>query len=816
MSSSPAKKPIPFGKYLLLDRINIGGMAEVWRGKTFGAGGFERLVAIKRILPNIAEDEEFISMFIDEAKITVQLTHANIAQIYELGHIQSSYFIAMEYIPGKDMRAIFDRCRKKGEPAPVPLTCYVVAKLCEGLDYAHRKKDGTGRDMTIVHRDVSPQNVLISYEGEVKVIDFGIAKAVGKATKTQAGILKGKFGYMSPEQIRGVPIDHRSDIFALGVCLYEMLTGERLFVGDSDFSVLEKVRKAEVLPPSTYNRRVPEALERIVLKALARDTEERYQWANEVADDLQRFLITSDSIFSRKDLAQYMKSTFAEEVEREKQRLQEYGDVKAPEGMAMGDGPIISAMAPQVSAPAPAPTPVPLTTVAPTAVTPALSAPSMADAPATIPPTLIPVPVPRRSNPGNLVGLAAAPAGGEEEADSTVLVHGREYFAAGAGGLDGAEPPTVTGSLRDLSDEATSNGRPGENGMAADATVSSQELSSTLVRVTEPRPRRNGTPLPPASVEELITSPHEPRAARPRPAPQEPLSSSSPEVTHSGDSLSSSGFSASFGGFRRSNKLWVYGAGAVAALLVANLILMIILLRPPSEGFVKVNLPKELAGKNVRLSIDGTYLQEGRDFDLRRGAPLKRVKSGKTLVVINADGYQELQLTVEVRPGAEPTTVDARLARSARMARLVVLTQPPAEELKVNGEVIPGDADGVFAADIPLGEDAHVEARKPGYEKAERRVTPRSNEEPMRINVLLKAMEYPLTVSSNPSGATITAGGKTVLGTTPATIRVQSTVSELLLTKRCYEPTSVPVRFPESNREPTPVTATLRKKAGCH
>ncbi|MFP2961822.1 serine/threonine protein kinase, partial [Myxococcus sp. 1LA] len=357
-TTQPKRQPIPFGKYLLLDRINIGGMAEVWRGKQFGASGFERLVAIKRILPNIAEDDEFISMFIDEAKISVQLTHANVASIYELGNIVGSYFISMEYIPGKDMRAIFDRCRKKGEPAPVPLVAFCVSKMCEGLDYAHRKKDGMGRDMNIVHRDISPQNILISYEGEVKVIDFGIAKAAGKATKTQAGILKGKFGYMSPEQIRGLPLDRRSDVFAIGVCLYEMLTGERLFVGDSDFSVLEKVRKAEVPSPTTYNRRIPEVLERIVLKALAKDVDERYQYASELGDDLQRFLITSDTIFSRKDLAQYMKSTFAEDVEREKQRLLDYADIKPPEGMqaaleaASFNSPI------QPSAPPPAPVPV--------------------------------------------------------------------------------------------------------------------------------------------------------------------------------------------------------------------------------------------------------------------------------------------------------------------------------------------------------------------------------------------------------------------------------------------------------------------------
>ena len=214
-SPSPKKQPIPFGRYLLLDRINIGGMAEVWRGKVFGAGGFERLVAIKRIRPNIAEDEEFISMFQDEAKISVQLTHANICQIYELNRIGPSLYIAMEYVPGKDLRSIFERARKKGEPPPVPLVCYVIGKLCEGLDYAHRKKDQHGRDLNVVHRDVSPQNVLISFEGEVKVIDFGIAKAAGKVTKTQAGILTGKFGYMSPEQSRGLPLDRRSDVVAI-------------------------------------------------------------------------------------------------------------------------------------------------------------------------------------------------------------------------------------------------------------------------------------------------------------------------------------------------------------------------------------------------------------------------------------------------------------------------------------------------------------------------------------------------------------------------------------------------------------------------
>ena len=248
-SPSPKKQPIPFGRYLLLDRINIGGMAEVWRGKVFGAGGFERLVAIKRILPNIAEDEEFISMFQDEAKISVQLTHANICSDLRAEPDRPEPLHRDGVRPGQGpplhLRALPGR---RASHLPFRWSATSSASSARAWTTRTARRTGTARDLNIVHRDVSPQNVLISFEGEVKVIDFGIAKAAGKVTKTQAGILKGKFGYMSPEQIRGLPLDRRSDVFAIGVCLYEMLTGERLFVGESDFPVLEKVRKAEVLP----------------------------------------------------------------------------------------------------------------------------------------------------------------------------------------------------------------------------------------------------------------------------------------------------------------------------------------------------------------------------------------------------------------------------------------------------------------------------------------------------------------------------------------------------------------------------------------
>ncbi|WP_426753128.1 protein kinase domain-containing protein [Myxococcus sp. Y35] len=325
------KKPTLFGKYLLLERINVGGMAEVFIAKAFGVEGFERILAIKKILPTMAEDEEFITMFIDEARISVQLNHANIVHINELGKHDDTYFIAMEYVAGRDVRTMLERYRRRKEIMPTAQAVFIASKICDGLDYAHRKKDARGQDLHIIHRDVSPQNVLISYEGEVKVIDFGIAKAANRSQKTQAGILKGKFGYMSPEQVRGMPIDRRSDIFAVGVLLYEMLTGEKLFVGESDFSTLEKVRNADVPLPSEFNPSIPPGLEKVVLKALTREPEDRYQWASDMAEDLMRFLLAGDAIYSAKHLSAYMKEAFAEDMLREAEKMERYAGIERPD-----------------------------------------------------------------------------------------------------------------------------------------------------------------------------------------------------------------------------------------------------------------------------------------------------------------------------------------------------------------------------------------------------------------------------------------------------------------------------------------------------
>jgi len=296
-------------------------MAEIFLAKSFGAAGFERLLVIKKILPHMAEDDEFITMFIDEARIASTLNHSNIAQINELGKEGGAYFIAMEFVNGKDLSRIYERSVQVKRNIPIPLAVLIASRICEGLDYAHRRTDSGGKNLKIIHRDISPGNVLVSYDGDVKLIDFGIAKATNRMGRTTAGTLKGKFGYMSPEQVRGLPLDHRSDVFSVGILLYEMLTGERLFGGESDFGTLEKVRNAIVTPPTTYNAKIPKELEKTVLRALAKDPEERHEWASDLQEDLVRYLMHDGSLITGKSLASFVRDLFAKDIVKENERL---------------------------------------------------------------------------------------------------------------------------------------------------------------------------------------------------------------------------------------------------------------------------------------------------------------------------------------------------------------------------------------------------------------------------------------------------------------------------------------------------------------
>ncbi|HEX7616293.1 MAG TPA: TonB family protein [Thermoanaerobaculia bacterium] len=302
----PASSPGRFGRYQLLEKIGAGGMAEVFKARMSGEQGFEKIVAIKRIVPHMATNSDFVTMFVDEAKLAAQLNHNNITHIYDLGKVDAWHYIAMEYVEGKDLRTVLKLAKEKGFPLPAELALFIASKIANALDYAHRRPAADGSELNLVHRDVSPQNILLSDEGDIKLCDFGIAKAASKVSTTMSGALKGKLQYMSPEQAWGKRLDRRSDIFSLGSVLFEMLTGAPLFQGETDMSVLESVREGEVAMPSSRAAGVPKRVDQIVLKALAKNPQERYQNASEFEKDLHAVLYTYQPSPGPADLAIYM------------------------------------------------------------------------------------------------------------------------------------------------------------------------------------------------------------------------------------------------------------------------------------------------------------------------------------------------------------------------------------------------------------------------------------------------------------------------------------------------------------------------------
>jgi Protein kinase domain len=309
-------QPLPFGKYLLVERLAQGGMAEVFRAVYQAGAGVEKTVALKRILPGLDGAGEFIEMFIDEARIAASLTHVNVAQVFDFGEVAGTYYLAMELVDGVDLGRLAEaqRRRARGDVqstnSPVKMAptmaAFIIAEAARGLAYAHDRRAPSGALLGIVHRDVSPQNVLCSYAGEVKIADFGIAKAVGKLHKTASGALMGKLRYMSPEQVTGEPLDGRSDVFSLGVVLWELVTGVQLFDGEHPGQVTEQVKRAETRAPSKLAPGVPAELDRICLKALARDREARYARAADLARELGAFVAVEAPGLSREDLAAYV------------------------------------------------------------------------------------------------------------------------------------------------------------------------------------------------------------------------------------------------------------------------------------------------------------------------------------------------------------------------------------------------------------------------------------------------------------------------------------------------------------------------------
>ncbi len=313
---SPAE-PVVFGDYLLLGLVARGGMAEVYRARP--RSGEQKLLAIKVMRPKLAKEARFVDMFNREGQLAMLLRNRSIVNTIEVGKIEGRHYIAMEYIGGRDLTQLLRRCQETGKRIPVPHAVYIASRMAEGLDFAHQLTGPDNRPLNIVNRDVSPSNVRISYDGEVKLLDFGIAQALMKFT-SEIGVLKGKFSYMSPEQIRGMPLDARTDVFSSGIILHEMLTTEKLFRGDTEFALMEKVRKAEIEPPSKFDRRVTPELDEIVFKALARDVGDRFQSAAEYGESLNKLL--EGYRFDPRELQQFMRQMFRQEYAKERQNTE--------------------------------------------------------------------------------------------------------------------------------------------------------------------------------------------------------------------------------------------------------------------------------------------------------------------------------------------------------------------------------------------------------------------------------------------------------------------------------------------------------------
>jgi serine/threonine protein kinase len=308
-------QPHRLGKYDILRRIAKGGMAEIFLARASGIEGFEKLVVVKRILPELAANREFVQMFLDEARIAATLHHSNIVQVYDIGEVDGAYFFSMEYLHGEDVRRIMRAAEGRDEKLPIEHALNIVIGICAGLHYAHERRGSDGQPLNIVHRDVSPHNVAVTYDGGVKVVDFGIAKAAHRLTETRHGTLKGKVQYMSPEQCEADPVDRRSDVFAIAIMLWELTTGERLYSGRSELAIMKQVTERDAPRPSVVAHGYPAELEKIVMKGLMRSANDRYQTAEELQLALEEFARERRLALSAVGLARYLRELFGAKVD---------------------------------------------------------------------------------------------------------------------------------------------------------------------------------------------------------------------------------------------------------------------------------------------------------------------------------------------------------------------------------------------------------------------------------------------------------------------------------------------------------------------
>ncbi len=303
------------GKYEIMRRLAVGGMAEIYLARVTGAAGFEKLVVLKRILPSVAEDPTFVQMFLDEARLAATLRHPNIADVYDVGEDDGTYFFTMEYVHGQDVRSIRHEVKKSGERIPLAIALATIHGIASALDHAHEKLGPDGKPLELVHRDVSASNIMVSYDGAVKLLDFGIARAASSTHKTQTGTLKGKIPYMSPEQCKGLPLDRRSDLFSLGTVLYELTVGKRPFRGETDFAIMDQIVYRGTKRPSEVVSGYPPELDAIVMKLLERVPSMRYATGEDLLHDLDEFIQKHGLWLSPRAIGKYMRNVFGDRIE---------------------------------------------------------------------------------------------------------------------------------------------------------------------------------------------------------------------------------------------------------------------------------------------------------------------------------------------------------------------------------------------------------------------------------------------------------------------------------------------------------------------
>jgi eukaryotic-like serine/threonine-protein kinase len=324
---SETKKFERFGKYLILDHLVDGGMAKICRARYLGEQA-NKIVAIKMVQPQFTKDPAFVQMFQDELKVTFGLLHPNIAQMYDYGIVNNQLFTAMEYVDGANLKQYLDRLKERKCVFPEEISVYIISQVCQALHYAHTFTDKlTGKPFNIIHRDISPHNIMLTYDGAVKVIDFGIAKADSNSEATQAGTIKGKLSYLAPEYLDGLELDPRYDEFAVGITLWEMLTGRKLFTASNDLAVLKQIQACKIPKPSKFNPHVPKELDDIVLKSLSKDRNQRYEDMDKFNRALVKFLYANYPDFNPTDLNAFAEQLFDKEISLDKKKFVEYGKI---------------------------------------------------------------------------------------------------------------------------------------------------------------------------------------------------------------------------------------------------------------------------------------------------------------------------------------------------------------------------------------------------------------------------------------------------------------------------------------------------------